>query len=285
MIITIIIGVMFMFFLSIRHLFKPIRFFVIPHKILVTAPSYPVVFHTVWNFLKSTFKYTWIIGIFPLIFSFDMPSSASMTSSYRVSDVIFSSHCIYGISPENIGLESLRTLVRQYWQEPVLPLSTPQIGDVCVFRVDFSEMPFSKRIVAQGGDKIYINGNILIINGINCPMKFLRHEEIVENGKSIKYNIYERTLHNGFKHEVAFLDHKDLTKISNESYYTVPKDHYFMMGDNYYNSDDSRSYVGYVHRQRIFAKLQFIIMRNPNLRLMISSPLCLLKTKFLLIAS
>lgn len=280
----VIILVTFILFIFLRHSFYSISILKIKHTKLSNSPSYPVFFHTIWNIFKGFFKYFSIFAFCPLIFNVNIPSSGSMTPTYRVSDFIYSSHCIYGISVENISIDSIRNFVRQYWQKPILSITKPQIGDVCVFRVDFSDMPFSKRIVARENDTVYISGPVLRINNIECPIKFLRSEEIIENGKKILLDIYERTLHNGIKHQIALPKNMIPTDIQGQKYFVVPKDHYFMLGDNYYNSDDSRSYLGFVHIDRIFAKLQFVIMRNPNFRLIFDIKSWLM-TKFAMLVS
>lgn len=235
---------------------------------LPTDLGYPVFFRNVKNILIGAAKYISYFMFFPVFFSFNIPISASMTPTYRVSDVIFASHCIYGISPHNIGITPIRNFVKQYWKYPIFATKAPQMGDNVVFRVDFSEMPFSKRIVAVGGDKIYINGPIITINGKVCSIKFLREEELIDNGVKYLARIYERELPNGIKHEISIPANLSFNTINESFYYEVPQGECVLMGDNYYNSDDFRGYLGTVANEDIFSKLQFVAFRNPGFRLL-----------------
>jgi len=181
-----------------------------------------------------------------------------MMPTYLVGDLIYSSR--YSVSVHHLAPYSLRDVFKKYF--PPITIQQPKIGDCCIFFADFSNLPFSKRIIALGGDEVYVNGHMLTINGFVCPLKFLRFEIITDNGVKNEFNIYERTLPNGVTYEVAIPHNIPINNIHRAYLCIVPEGHAFMMGDNLYNSADSVDYLGPIRVSDIFGKLEFVIMRN-----------------------
>ena len=105
----------------------------------------------------------------------------------------------------------------------LLPYRTPKRGDVIVFKYPNSpEVAYVKRLMGMPGDKVEMIGRTLYING-----------------QALKEDYTQ------------YIDPGSI----NEHFgpYYVPQDHYFAMGDNRDNSQDSR-YWGYVPRDYILGK-------------------------------
>lgn len=139
----------------------------------------------------------------------------------------------------------------------VLDLGTPKRGDVVVFR--YPENPsidFIKRVVGLPGDEVtYVNKQILI-NGKAVPQKHLgafvgRGESLTMSGNSLRSETLGETPHE------MLVDNK---RPPTNARYIVPEGHYFVMGDNRDNSNDSRGW-GYVPDEHLVGRA-FMIWMN-----------------------
>ncbi len=184
---------------------------------------------------------------------FSIPSG-SMIPTLLVGDYLFVSKFAYGYSRYSLpfGL-------------PVLPssrvfFSEPERGDVIVFKLPAdNSTDFIKRLVGLPGDKIQVIDGILNINGE--PVTRRKIEDFVYErapGQYSRMTQYMETLPNGKEHLIV--EETDTNPNSdNTRVYTVPENHYFMMGDNRDNSNDSRfNSVSFVPRENLVGRAEFI---------------------------
>jgi len=131
----------------------------------------------------------------------------------------------------------------------VYRFSEPQRGDIVVFKYPIDpNIDFIKRIVALPGEEVEVRNNQVFINGKPLPLIEVGRGE--ENG--VRKVIYEEVLPEGIKHKVQFYEDFPFSK-RDFGPVVVPPNHYFVMGDNRDNSEDSR-YWGFVPRENIVGK-------------------------------
>lgn len=151
----------------------------------------------------------------------------------------------------------------------VLEIGAPKRGDVIVFRypVDTS-IDYIKRVVGVPGDTVEYRNKVLYVNGVE--QKLAAPRDFIDENTMETLTEYDETL-GDVTHLVAF-DHrrpswvpegaiskKEPTCTYNEAGFIckVPEGHYFAMGDNRDNSEDSR-YWGFVPDENLVGRAVLI---------------------------
>ncbi len=171
---------------------------------------------------------------------FNIPST-SMVPNLLVGDYLFISKYSYGYSRHSMpfGIASFegRFMTKQ-----------PERGDVVVFKLPTNtSIDYIKRVIGLPGDTIQVINGRLYINDELVERKAVGMAEYKkEIAGSAKVMEYIETLPGGVKHTIY--EESDEGPLDNTIKYKVPPNHYFMMGDNRDNSQDSRvlDLVGYV---------------------------------------
>jgi signal peptidase I len=183
--------------------------------------------------------------------------SAAMEPTLRVGDYIVVSKGSYGYSRFSIApLEGLAPAGRWRAQQP-------ERGDLVVFRPPSDpERDFIKRLIAMPGDRVQMIEGVLHINGAPVPREDLGMVNFTdEYGVVDQVQAYRQTLPNG----VSFTIHEiqgDDGDLDNTREVLVPAGHYFFMGDNRDNSDDSRRSVGFVPFDNLVGRVDYIFPRT-----------------------
>lgn len=186
---------------------------------------------------------------------FNIPSG-SMKATLLVGDYLFVSKYSYGYSHYSVPLSLPLFSGRIFGSEP-------NRGDVVVFRLPKDDTTdYIKRVIGLPGDQIQMRNGLLYIN--DKPVERERLSDFVgedpcgTTDATARVKRWKETLPNGVSYES--LDCVDNGFYDNTNVYTVPQGHFFMMGDNRDNSQDSRvlSAVGYVPFENIIGRAQII---------------------------
>ncbi len=182
---------------------------------------------------------------------FNIPSE-SMLPTLLVGDYIFVSKFSYGYSRHSVILSPPLGAGR-------ILESVPERGDVAVFKLPRdNETDYIKRIVGLPGDRIQVKRGVLHING--APVRRERIAPFVDHdsyGRAREITRYRETLPNGVSHDT--LDLVPNGELDDTGVFTVPKGHYFAMGDHRDNSIDSRvaprhGGVGYIPAENLVGR-------------------------------
>ena len=190
-----------------------------------------------------------------IIQPFYIPSS-SMEPTLLVGDRIFVSKVAYGYSKHSFPFSPNFTNKRFFFNKP-------KQGDLVVFKTPAdNRTDYIKRLIGLPGDEIqFINGDLYINNKSIKREPTKLSEEIRCGDFILDTRTFIETLPNGVKHLASY--NKEGT-LQNTKKYKVPKDHYFLMGDNRDCSKDSRflSDVGYVKKLNLVGNAKIIFFSN-----------------------
>jgi signal peptidase I len=216
----------------------------------------------------------WTAGLFPVIVCvfllrsflfepFKIPSG-SMVPTLLVGDLILVNKFDYGVRLPVLN-------------KKVIANKDPQRGDVMVFRYPPDpRLDYIKRVVGVPGDEIVYQNQKLTINGQPAPVKALGE---FYDEDSLRYAPQ-------FSEKLGEKDHRILVDPRRSSFFgtdsprfpfaencrysaegvacKVPAGHYFVMGDNRDNSQDSR-YWGFVPDENLVGRAFFVWMNFGNL--------------------
>ena len=217
----------------------------------------------------------WTAGLFPVIVAvfllrsflfepFKIPSG-SMVPTLLVGDLILVNKFHYGVRLPVIN-------------KKIVPLNDPQRGDVMVFRYPPDpRVDYIKRVVGIPGDEVAYGNQKLTINGKEVPLtpqnefydedslrvapQFL--EKLGETDHRILVDPKRQSYFGGDEKKFPF--HENCRYTAEGVVCKVPQGHYFMMGDNRDNSQDSR-FWGFVPDENIVGRAFYVWMNFGNLR-------------------
>jgi len=217
--------------------------------------------HTDWLTSLQSLLTTVVIAVFVITFviqAFQIPSE-SMENTLLIGDYLLVDKLRYGSGG---------------YLDHGLPYRPVRRGDIIVFHypVHPSEH-FVKRVVGVPGDRLRIIKRQVYVNGSALREPYVRY---------MSPAVTDRTPDEVFRDEFPRLDISapgmegdwwlQMRKLVEDGALIIPEGHYFVLGDNRDDSDDSR-YWGFVPRENIVGRPLFIYwsFRNLNDDLQVSS--------------
>ncbi|MBK1781000.1 signal peptidase I [Advenella sp. WQ 585] len=160
--------------------------------------------------------------------------------------------------------------------QKIIPLGNPKKGDVVVFRYPVNtDIDYIKRVVGVSGDTVAYIGKRLFINGEpleTTPLgPYVKPSQQVGNPLKLQektgdasYEILNMPGTGGYITDPQFPFVQNCEYAASDFKCTVPEGHYFVMGDNRDNSEDSR-YWGFVPDNHLVGKAFFVWMNFGDL--------------------
>ncbi len=218
----------------------------------------------------KTFLIAILVAVFLRSFAYEpftIPSG-SMKPNLLVGDFLFVSKFSYGYSSYSVPFgRYLPFSGRIFYSEP-------KRGDVAVFKFPGdNKTDYIKRIIGLPGDTVSVkNGTVFVNENELVRTTVGNFEDMHRNGYLEKFNLINEKNSNGKQYLV--LDDlefdgvinpnavENIFDVNNTKNYTVPENHFFVMGDNREHSSDSRilSQVGYVPRDNLVGKAALIFL-------------------------
>jgi signal peptidase I len=206
-----------------------------------------------------------LIFMFFVAQAFLIPSG-SMKNTLLIHDALFAKKFAYGVPIPHIPWLEIPLLPDFKGNGHLIDGPKPQRGDIVIFRYPKNKnLHFVKRCVATSGDKLFVKDKQLYLRIENDDKKTqdfakkMKAKVVEVNGEKFVLNPY-MPLHPGIHHDKKVNEIMDFNApVFNYGPIIVPKNEFFMMGDNRDHSDDSR-FWGTVKYKDIVGKPWFIYM-------------------------
>ncbi len=218
----------------------------------------------------KTFIYAILIAVFLRSFAYEpftIPSG-SMKPNLLVGDFLFVSKFSYGFSRFSVPFGRYIPIKGRVF------FSEPKRGDIAVFKYPGdNKTDYIKRIIGLPGDNISIENGTVFVNNIPVERSNIGiFEDMHRNGYMEKFDLIKEKNNDG--KEYLVLDDQNfngiigsdpnniILDVNNTKNYSVPVEHYFVMGDNREHSSDSRilDQVGYVAKDNLVGKAAIIFL-------------------------
>ena len=237
------LGIVLLFGSFISFLIMIVGYFLNNTEIVSTSRGYFIPIFII--FILRTFLYE----------PYQIPSG-SMEPQLKKGDFLLVNKFAYGLKVQRVGM-------------PRLLVKDPQYGDPVVIIPKHNPVPYIKRLIGMPGDVIRIINKQIYINGELLERKFIKSEEITLKKR---YRLSNGIIETRESDAIGDIYSENIgeanytirnTRGENQQYpqeWTVPQGHYFVMGDNRDNSNDSTKDVGFVPRENFFGRADYLWM-------------------------
>ena len=237
------LGIVLLFGSFISFLIMIVGYFLNNTEIVSTSRGYFIPIFII--FILRTFLYE----------PYQIPSG-SMEPQLKKGDFLLVNKFAYGLKVQRVGM-------------PIFLVKDPQYGDPVVIIPKHNPVPYIKRLIGMPGDVIRIINKQIYINGELLEREFIKSEEITLKKR---YRLSNGVIETRESDAIGDIYSENIgeanytirnTRGENQQYpqeWTVPQGHYFVMGDNRDNSNDSTKDVGFVPRENFFGRADYLWM-------------------------
>ncbi|MDR3031086.1 MAG: signal peptidase I [Holosporales bacterium] len=218
--------------------------------------------------LKNLKEWGCVISFFVIVscmaFQMFKIPSGSMIPTLLVGDFLIVNKFCYGYSNNSFRIGTFNIPLPKI-EKRIFANKPPERGDVVVFRNEKdNDQNYIKRIIGLPGDTIELIKGIVHINGKSIELKEDGEYSAIEDNNYAIYKKYKEILPNGKEHIIIKRFEFGEGRLDNVGPFVVPEEHYFVMGDNRDNSQDSRvmEKVGYVPLNNIMGRAEFIFFSS-----------------------
>jgi signal peptidase I len=156
-----------------------------------------------------------------------------------------------------------------YTNKVIARWNEPDVGEVITFYENHSDLYMIKRVIAKEGDVVKYENRNFYVNGVVLP-RVKRESEGFDVERMVKqsntvsdYYFFDETV-NGVTYATSYSLFNENVKKDFLEYlftnftYTVPKDSFFVVGDNRNQSLDSR-YFAAIHRDQVVGRAHLVL--------------------------